>query len=300
MVFPTYRNPPVVLKPSEEPLDFPSSSIPPEFPTILCFRLLPVCLVRGNHIDAQSCQFIIQRITVVGLVTDNPLGKLDQKASFKRFSDQFYFMRRSAVHVEGDRKTRAVCNAHNFGSFPPFGFPHTRPPFFAGENDPSIKVSRMSRPPLFLRSSANVRRILSNTPSCDHVWCQRWHVDLGGYRSGRSFHCAPVRSIHRMPLSTSRGSFRERPRGSARSKGDGIKGSSSFHCSFDKSISHILFILLQKSSFYFGIASNKSSNPYFFERDATLMISTLGLQISYILNMSIVMLSVSVTLKLSN
>jgi hypothetical protein len=169
-------------------------------------------------------------------------------------------MRRSAVHVEGDRKTRAVCNAHNFGSLAPFGFPHTRPPFFAGENDPSIKVSRMSRPPLFLRSSANVRRILSNTPSCDHVWCQRWHVDLGGYRSGRSFHCAPVRSIHRMPLSTSRGSFRERPRGSARSKGDGIKGSSSFHCSFDKSISHILFILLQKSRFYFGITSNISGS----------------------------------------
>ncbi len=242
MVFPAYGNPPVVLKPSEEPFDFPSSSISPEFPAILCFRLLPICFVRGNHINAQFCQFIIQGVTVVSLVPDNPLGKLDQETSFKRFPDQFYLMRRSAVHVEGDRKTRAVCNAHNFGSLALFCFSHTRPPFFAGENDPSIKVSRRSRPPLSRRSSAKERRISSNTPSCDHVWCQRWHVDLGGYRSGRSFHCAPVRSIHSIPLSTSRGSFRERPRGSARSKGEGINGSSSFHCSFVKSISHILCI----------------------------------------------------------
>ena len=242
MVFPTCRNPSVVLEPGEEPLDLPASSVSPEFSPILCFRLLPVHLVRSNHIDTQLCQFIIQRVTVVSLVADNSLGELDQKTSFKRFSDQFYFMRRSAVHVEGDRKTMAVCNAHDFGSLAFFGFPHTRPPFFAGENDPSIKASWMFRPPRSQRSSAKAMRISSNTPSTDHVWCQRWHVDLGGYRPGRSFHCAPVRSIHSMPLSTSRGSFRERPRGSARSLGDGIKGSSSFHCASVKSISHILCI----------------------------------------------------------
>lgn len=255
MVFPSYRNPPVVLEPSKEPLDFPTFSVSSKGPAILCFSLLPIGLVRCNQINTQCGQFNVQGITVIGLVTYDPLRKLGQETSFKCLVDQSHFMRRSTVHVEGDRKTRAVCNGHNLGPFAPFSFPNSRPPFLAGEKLPSIKASRMSRPPRSRRSSAKVRRMFSKIPSFDHFWCQRWHVDLEGYRLGRSCHCAPVRSIQSMPLSTSRGFIRGRPRESDRSLADGIKGSNNVHCSFDKSISHMLLILLQKSRLYFGIAS---------------------------------------------
>ena len=55
------------------------------------------------------------------------------------------------------RKTRAVCNGHDLGAFAPLSFPHSGPPFFAGENDPSIKASRRSSPPRSRRSSANAQ-----------------------------------------------------------------------------------------------------------------------------------------------
>jgi hypothetical protein len=65
---------------------------------------------------------------------------------------------------------------------------------------------------------------------------------LGGYRSGKSCHWAPVRRIQRIPLSTSRGFRRDRPRGSDRV--DGIRGSNTRHCSSVKSI------WLYKTRFY--------------------------------------------------
>ena len=53
---------------------------------------------------------------------------------------------------------------------------------------------------------------------------------------GRSFHGAPVLSIHRMPLRTPLGLRRGRPRPSCFLLGDGIKCLSRVHCSFVSSI----------------------------------------------------------------
>ena len=236
MVFPSDHHPSKVVKPGKKALNLPSATVSSKWSTILCFRSFAATPVRCNHLDSKGIQSRVQRITVVGLVTNHPLRKLNQETPLNRFSDQLHLMRRSAVHVEGVRKTRAVCNCHDFGAFAALSLPNSRAPFFAGENDPSIKASRMSSPPRSRRSSASARRISSNTPSFDHFWCQRWHVWYGGYRPGRSFHGAPVRRTHRMPLSTSRGLRRERPRGSDRLDCDGIKGSNRFHCSSVKSI----------------------------------------------------------------
>jgi hypothetical protein len=163
-------------------------------------------------------------------------------------------MRRSTFHVDGVRKTRAVCNCHDLRAFTALSLPNSRPPFFAGEKLPSIKASRMSTPPRSRRSSAKMKSISSKTPSCDQRWNQRWHVWYGGYLPGKSFHGAPVLSIQRIPFSTSLGSFRERPRGSLRVVG--IKASNNVHCSSVKSISHMLLILLQMSRLFFEMASS--------------------------------------------
>ncbi len=250
MPFPPGVNPPKMLKPGEEALDFPASPVTPKWSTILGFGLLPVDLMRRNHFDAKGGHFRVQGIAVVCLVANDPLRKLNQKPTFQGLVNQLHFMRRSTVHVEGVRKTMAVRHSHDFCPLPPFRFPNTKAPLFAGEKVPSIKASRMSSPPRSLRSWAKTRSISSNTPSFDHFWCQRWQVWYGGYRSGRSFQGAPVRSIHRMPSSTSRGWRRGRPRGSDRLDTGGIKGSNSVHCSSVKSIQHILGIHYKSTSFF--------------------------------------------------
>ena len=242
VVFPSGRHASEALQPGKEAFNLPPSSISSQRPSILGLWSFPPPSVRCDHLNAQGGQLRVQGVAIVGFVPNDPIRELHQKPAFQGLTDQFHFMRRSAVHVEGDRKTMAVRNCHDFRSFPPFRFPHPRPPFFAGEKVPSMKASLRSRPPRSRRSSAKANKISSKTPSWDHFWCQRWHVDLGGYRAGRSCHWAPVRSIHKIPLSTSRGYRWGRPRGSDRL--DGIRGSNTCHCSSVKSI------WLYKTRFY--------------------------------------------------
>jgi len=225
-----------VLEPGEKAFHLPPPPVSSKCASILGFRLCPVHLMWGDHLNAQLFEFFVQRVAIIGLVANNAFRKLNQETTLHGFRHQRYFMRRSAVHVQGDRKTRAVRNGHDFCALAPFSLPNSRPPFFAGENDPSINASLMSIPPRSRKSSAKMMRISSKTPPFDHFWNQRWQVWYGGYRSGRSFHCAPVRRIQRIPLRTSRGSRRGRPRGSDRSLGDGIKAFNRVHCSSVKSI----------------------------------------------------------------
>ena len=194
------------LQPSEEPFDLPSLAISSELASILSFCLLSIGFMRSDHFNADPGKLLIQGITVIGLVTNDFFRQLHKKTAFDGTANKLHFMRRSATHVEGDRKTRTVCNRHDLRAFTPLSFPNPQTPFFAGKKVPSIKASRRSIPPRSKRSSAKTSKISSNIPSVDHFWCQRWQVDCGGYRSGRSCHCAPVRRIQRIPLSTWRGS----------------------------------------------------------------------------------------------
>jgi len=251
MIFIPYHDPPEIVEPGEEAFNLPASSISPERSPILRIRLFPPALVRRNHLDAQAGQPLIQWVAVIGLVADEPFGQPEEKTAPEGGLDQFHFMRRSTFHVSGDRKTRSVCNGHDFCAFAPLRFAHSGAPFFAGAKVPSIKASRMSIPPRSRRSSAKARRISSRAQARTHAWNQRWHVWYDGYLSGRSFQGAPVLKIHRMPLSTSRGSRGGRPRPPGRCLGDGINDSSRFHCSSVRSISHKYYILKEKSRFIF-------------------------------------------------
>lgn len=107
--------------------------------------------------------------------------------------------------MNGDRKTIAVCHCHDLGPFPTTRRSNVWTPFFAPAKVASIKHSERSILPLLRRSSAKAFRRVSMTPSETHFWNQRWQVWYGGYLDGRSFQGAPVRMIHKMPLSTSLG-----------------------------------------------------------------------------------------------
>src|SRR5579863_10632187 len=63
-------------------------------------------VVRSDQLDTEAfANLHIQRIAVVGTVADQPLGSFGEEASFDGGSNELCFMRRSAGHVHGERKT---------------------------------------------------------------------------------------------------------------------------------------------------------------------------------------------------
>ena len=130
VILPSGRDPAIVLEPGKESLDLPSFAIAPKWSTILGFGPHSVPFMRGDHLDSTGSEFSVQRVTVISPVADNPIRKLRKKATLKGSPYQFYFMRRSAGHVEGVRKTRSVCNCHDLGPFPRLVGPTPEPPFW--------------------------------------------------------------------------------------------------------------------------------------------------------------------------
>ena len=253
MVFVSYDKPSEILKPGKKPFNFPSSSITPQFPSILGFGFLSSLSMRRDYLYLTLLKHsFIKVITIVGFITNNLIRSIFGKTTIYRIFNQFHFMGRSAFNVSGDRNTSSVCDCHDLGAFATFCLADSKTPFFAGAKDPSMNASRISIWPRSYRSSASSWAIRLKTPSRTHCWNRRWHVWYGGYRWGRSFQGAPVRSIHKTPFSTSLGSRGGRPLGSLEGVNFLIIGSIRFHCSFVMSILMILHIQDVMSSFIFN------------------------------------------------
>ncbi len=188
----------------------PSATVATQLASILGLSAAPG-VVRGNHLDAESSQFRVQRVAVIGLVTDKAFGKWPHEASLQRVGDVSRFMSLTACNPHGDRKAIAVCHCHEFGRLAASSDPNKRTPLFAPAWEPSMKASVRSIFPLCRRSSASSRRAFGRTPSLTQRWNRRWQVWYGGYRPGKSAHGAPVRRIHSTPFTTSRGSRQGRP-----------------------------------------------------------------------------------------
>jgi len=240
MILIPHNQPTEVVKSSELPFDLPATSVPTQRTTVLGGGPVSTPSMGSDQLNvAFSGQPRIQRVAVIGLVSHHPLGQFVQNTRIQRRLDPRYFMRARAADVHGERKTMSVCKAHDFGAFAPLGLAHTIAPFFAGAKVPSMKPSLRSMPPRSRRSSASAVRILANTPEWLHAWKHRWHVLLGGYRSGRSAHGAPVRRIQRIPLSTSRRSCGGRPDWPGPDLVLGMNGLIRSHCSFVRSMTLI-------------------------------------------------------------
>ena len=251
MIFISDHQSPEVLQPRKEAFDFPSSLVAPEFAAILGPRLFSPSFVGGNQFSFSFTQQLsVQLVTVVGLVANQTSRGLADKTAIDGRLNELYFMGRSTFNMSGDRKTRSVCDGHDLGAFATSCLADSKTPFFAGEKVPSMNASRMSMPPRSYKSSANSRRMRLKTPCRTHCWNRRWHVWYGGYRCGTSFQGAPVRKIHKMPLSTSRGSRGGRPRPSFFGVGEETRGSIRVHCSFVSSIPNILYNQTDMSSFF--------------------------------------------------
>ena len=231
MKFVPYDDTPEVLQPGEQPFNLPSTSVAPQRPPIL--SLGPFLPVRGNHFNTPvRFQLGVELVAVVGLISDEPFWKLIGKAPVQSRLDKRHFMRRRACHVKGERKTSSVCHCHDLGALAALCFTNGTTPFFAGANVPSMNASRRSSLPRSRKSSASASRMASKTPSLRQRWNHLWQVWYGGYRPGKSFQCAPVLRIQRIPFKTARGSLAGLPCPSGPFCGPGSSGDKRSHCSF--------------------------------------------------------------------
>jgi hypothetical protein len=81
-IIPPGDDPPVLMKPSKESFDFPSSTVTPKLASILC-RLGSAAShpVGGDHFNSpMPFQPAVQRVAVIGFVSNQPLGKSPCKA----------------------------------------------------------------------------------------------------------------------------------------------------------------------------------------------------------------------------
>src|SRR5579863_2388040 len=174
VVFPANDDASKVMKPSEQTLDLPATPVTAEHAAIL--RRFPAArgIVRGNQLHAEAfANPCVQRIAVVGAVADQSLGSLGEESPCERDFDELCFMRRSAGHVHGERKTMAVADRHDFAAFAAASRADSRAPFFAELKLASINDSLKSSFPRSRRSSASLCSSLVSNPERCHCWKRR-------------------------------------------------------------------------------------------------------------------------------
>src|SRR6202790_3302020 len=162
------------MEPSKQTLDFPATPVATQGAAVLRDGFAAVPAVRRDQLDAQIFAYpLIQRIAVVGFIADQSLRCFAEEAPLERGFDERGFIRRSADHVHGDRKTMAVCDCHDFAAFAAFCRADTRAPFFAELQLASMKDSLRSSFPRSRKSSASVWSRRSNSPERCHCWKRR-------------------------------------------------------------------------------------------------------------------------------
>src|SRR5262250_2637480 len=169
MIFPATNQSAKVVEPSEEPLDPPATAVTAQFATILSALAAANVLVGRDEANVVfSPQALVERIAVVGTVTDHAFRFGSREALLDGGLDELRFMRRSAGDAAGERKTMAVCDRHDFTAFSAASRADSSAPFFAELKLASMKVSDRSSLPRARRSSASACNNRVSVPSRCH------------------------------------------------------------------------------------------------------------------------------------
>ena len=172
VVFPANDDATIVMEPSKQALDFPATTVAAQAATVLvCGRDAHRFVRRDKLHSVTFLDALVQWIAVVSAVADHSLGRIGEELVIERGFDEFCFMRRSAGHVHGERKTMAVCDRHDFAAFAALCRADTRAPFFAELKLASMKDSLRSSFPRSRKSSASFCSKRVSRP----LRCQCWN-----------------------------------------------------------------------------------------------------------------------------
>src|SRR5713226_5723986 len=174
VVLPANDDATIIMEPSKQALDFPATTVAAQDAAVLGDGSTAVPAVRRDQFHTEMLVHpLIQRIAVVRFIADQSLRCFTEESPLQRGFDERGFIRRSADHVHGDRKTMAVCDCHDFAAFAAFCRADTRAPFLAELKLASMKASLKSSFPRSRRSSASVCSKRSNSPERCHCWKRR-------------------------------------------------------------------------------------------------------------------------------
>jgi len=174
LIFPTRDEAAEVMQPSEQPFDFPTVTVAPQFPTVLRIFPAAIALVRSDQTDAMLfLQLLVERIAVVSRVADHSFWFGLREPLLDGGFHESCFMRRSAGDAAGDRKTMAVCDRHDFAAFAAASWADSSAPFFAELKLASMKVSDRSILPRSRKSSASFCSTRVSNPERCQDWKRR-------------------------------------------------------------------------------------------------------------------------------
>jgi hypothetical protein len=164
VAFPSRDDASKIMVPGKKPLDLPASPSTSQGSAILG-ATVAIGSVRRNQFDVIcGCEVAIEAVTVVSLVADQSRRELVEEPRGERGVDEGDLMRRSTGHVDGDRKTMAVANRHDFAAFTAASRANGGAPFFAELKLASMKASLRSSFPRSRRSSASRCKTRSRRP----------------------------------------------------------------------------------------------------------------------------------------
>jgi len=174
VVLPTNDYTSKIVKPSEQALDLPPPSVTVQHTAILRSGSVAPGVVRRYQLHTET--FLnprIQRIAVIGAISDQSLGSFAEETPLDGRFNKFCFMRRSAGHVHGERKTMAVADRHDFAAFAAACRADSRAPFFAELKLASMNDSLGSNFPRSRKSSASFWSNRVSSPERCHCWKRR-------------------------------------------------------------------------------------------------------------------------------
>jgi len=206
---PPYDQTAAPTEPREGAFNAPTMTIPAQLSSVL-MRGAAVVASAGNYrLDTERDQAGSKRIAVVGAVCNETL-RLSPDLALDMGSELYL---RGGRRFEGNsqRKTFAIDQNHPLCTLATLRFSDSEPPFLAEAKLPSTKHSSHL---IFCRSDSslrNTRHSLRSVPFSSQSRSLRHTVEPEPYSLGSSCHCAPVRSIHRIPSKQRRSSTRGRP-----------------------------------------------------------------------------------------
>ena len=145
--FPARHDATEVMKPGEESFNLPASASAPKRPAILSTGMAIGSMGRDQLNAIGGRQVVVKPIAVIPFVADQSRGELPEESRGERRVDEGDFMRRSAGHVDGERKTMAVANRHDFAALTAASRANGGAPFFAELKLASMKASLRSSLP---------------------------------------------------------------------------------------------------------------------------------------------------------
>ena len=219
-----------VVEPTDGAFDLPASSVAAELAEVLLGRADPASAVRSDEVDVAFGEPITQRVAVGRLVVDEHGRDERRGGRVEQRLDKIHLGCAGRVGVDRERQAAGVGEDHDLGPLAPLGLADHLAPFLAGANVPSAKPSRQSILPSRSSRPSSRSQARSSVPSPTHSVKRRCTVERDGNRGGRSFHRAPLRSIHSTPSKHARGSAIGRP---PFTLGSGLanKSAISSHCS---------------------------------------------------------------------